>query len=238
LGQGDTIVSLAAPAASQYLVLVLGIEPAGPAPSTLHLTERPGAPAHIRLALGKAGSGIVMSPLGRPADPPDRLVPFEASPLRLRGGSPAAEIALAFLVPADATTVTLLVGTEAGEEITLRPPEPTAPDAIVGTWHKSPGQMLHLRYPDPIADALCSRRHRVLSVRRLSPSGWLFEFPFSGVTAGPAQFEDDDPLLGLDLTHGTHQRQARVRLVDGGDVLILYLGGEPAERLVYRRAEP
>jgi hypothetical protein len=58
------------------------------------------------------------------------------------------------------------------------------------------------------------------------------------VTAGPAQFEGDEPLLGLDLTHGTHQCQGRVRLVDGGDALILYLGDEPAERLVYRRAEP
>lgn len=56
------------------------------------------------------------------------------------------------------------------------------------------------------------------------------------MTASPALPGPGQPNIDVTLALGSDRRDAKARLADGGDVLILYLAEDPDQRLVYQRA--
>lgn len=238
LGHSDSDLSLPAPLDARYLVLALGIHPAADAASRLLLVDEPDEPADLRLVVHGTDGDSSVSPLGSLTQPADRVTPFDTAVLRFAPGAAGRDVTLAFVVPVRATSAALVVDGTLLQDIPLPKAPPPDTTGLAGTWHKLPAQRLHLRYADPILDALCNSQHRVLAVRRSPLGAWLFEFPFTDVTAPPARHRPDRPIISLNLAHGPDRRDAQVRLTDGGNVLILYLGRNPAERLAYRRTEP
>jgi len=234
----DIRVALPAPPDARYLVLRLAVSSDDRSASRLALLDGPDGSSDVRLVVhGDRGDRYVSS-LGRLSDPPDRRLPFDAAPIRLAPGAESVEINLVFVLPARSVSVGVMVARTVVENISL--PAAPAPDlmAVAGTWHKLPAQRLHLRYTDPILDALCSPEHRVLSVRRSPENAWLFEFPFTDVSVSPVVPQPGDATFALSLSYGAETRKATARLADEGSLLILYLGESPAERLVYKRAGP
>lgn len=238
LGYSDNTMSLPAPLDARYLLLTLTVHPPQDDASRLLLVDGPDAPADLRLVVHGTNGDNNVSPLGRLIQPPDRVTPFDTSALRFAPGTAARDVTVAFVVPVRARSAALLVNGTVLQDISLPKAQPPDTTGLAGTWHKLPAQRLHLRYADPILDALCSPQHRVLAVRRSPLGAWLFEFPFTDVMASPARHRPDRPIISLNLAHGPDRRDAQVRLADGGNVLILYLGRDPAERLAYRRTEP
>lgn len=237
LGQGDRVMSLAAPLDARYLVFALGVDSADGPVSRLMVADQPDALADIRLVVPGVSGDRHVSPVGRLTEPADPLAPFDTAPLHLTPQAPRAEIAVAFVVPARAASVGLVVAGDLLQNIPLPELEAVDLTVVAGTWRKSPAQRLHLRYADPILDSLGSPQHRLLFVQTNPDSAWIFEFPFTEVTASPALPGPGQPNIDVTLALGSDRRHTKARLADGGDVLILYLGENPDQRLVYRQAE-
>ena len=76
--------------------------------------------------------------------------------------------------------------------------------------------------------------HLPLSRSRASDAGHSSYAPFTEVTAAPALPRAGGRVFPLTLTRGPSERTATARLAGVGEVLILYLGNQPQERLVYQ----
>ena len=222
--------ALPAPIDGRYLALCLEVATADPGAATLRVADAPGARAAVRLSV----DGRVVSPLGRLTDPPDHFEPFDVRPVRVGSRSSPITVVLVFLVPTGTATARLEMAGRTIEVLAL-PAEVIQRRHIEGVWRKVPRQRVGLRHSDPVADALCSSEHRVLAVRPAVAGGWTFEFPFTEVSAELGKAVPQSAVIELTLSRAGGERRARARLVAGGRTLILYLGEEPAERLVYKR---
>ncbi|MHC4066343.1 MAG: hypothetical protein ACYSUI_17840 [Planctomycetota bacterium] len=226
----DELPVLAAPIDSRYVVLSMEIQPVSPSTTVLHVVDGQDSRATIRLLIDDQP----LMPLGQLTNPSRDRDPFDVQPVQCAPQSSPVRLALAFLVSGEALSAQVELDGAIIKTLALQA-ESIPPHRIAGTWRKVPPRRVPMRFPDPVLDAVCSSDHQVLAVRRAGENGWLFEFPFTDLTPGPATVVPSSGIVECTLSCGGDQRQARARLVDGGQAMILYLGEDPLERLVYRR---
>ncbi len=181
---------------------------------------------------------VPLSPVGSVSSPPDILEPFAGGKLALGPARATAVVTLAFVVAEAVSAAALALDGRLVDRLVLSPVGLVEPERIEGAWHKLPGQRLGRRYADDLLDAICAGGQGAAFVRRLSPTAWMFDFPFTDVVSSPAVVSASGTMVEAVLELGGVERRLRARPILAGALLVLYLGDAPAERVAYRRARP
>ncbi len=149
--------------------------------------------------------------------------------------APGRRVALRFLfeVPMDTSSGDIRIRgvgeTPSGQ---LLPPEVPAAQAIVGRYAELPPRSLQPLLRNPVMAAVQNARDHVIVIDR-TPSGMRLRIPAPGVTGSlnATRRGHYNALLRL----GHHKLKCVLRIIDGGEKLILYLSDEPFHQIVYKR---
>ncbi|MFP4106616.1 MAG: hypothetical protein ACLFVU_11075 [Phycisphaerae bacterium] len=142
-------------------------------------------------------------------------------------------VRMTFELPELAGTGVLAVAGVGESEVTVDlQPEPAPAGAIVGTWREHPPRSLQPMLPDPAMAAVQQAVDHRLEVTAADDSVHV-RIPQAPV-AGTAKSIAPN-LYSVDLKAGGHRLQGKLRLIDDGQTLILYLSDQPMHQIVYTR---
>jgi hypothetical protein len=224
--------ALPAPLGHRYAVLLLHVRCLAQSGATFRVVARQAGPATAELHVGDKA----VTPLGLLSSPPDLLDPLVTRPIPFPPAGLPVEIALAFLLPATTTEAFLFIEGQALDAIRVPPDLPVPLERFTGTWRKLPRQRPPQRQADPLLDSLASPDQQLIAVRSHSPGQWILDLPFTNIAA-TARPSADNETVAIALQLGGEACAGQARLLHGGDVMVLYLGPGPGERLAYRRVQ-
>ena len=228
----DAAPVLPAPVGQRYVVLRIEVESSAESGAVFSITDDGCGAATARLLVDE----MPVSPVGCVSSPPNIFEPFAGGRLALEPARPTAVVTLAFVVAEAVSAAALMLDGRLVDRLVLPPVSLVEPERIEGAWHKLPGQRLSRRYTDDLPDVICAGGHGAVFVRRLSPTTWMFDFPFTDVVSSPGTVSDSGTMVEATLELSGVERRLRARPIQAGDLLVLYLGDAPAERVAYRRA--
>jgi hypothetical protein len=180
------------------------------------------------------GGPRTFDPVGVVVRPPNPLSPFSLEPIDARAGEEI-KLRLAFLVPEQLESATLLIEGREREEIKLPPAERAAPDRLVGFWTQSQEALSRCRYADPLLDALAREEVRLLHLRR-GPTGSVeLSIQSAGITSAPLVVLPDRRAAVCSLQRGQHFLPAKLRTTDAGSTIILTVGQNGQASFVFDR---
>lgn len=162
------------------------------------------------------------------------LLPVRAEErtIRLKAGE-SQSFVLVFEAPQSAAGGRLSLGNVGARDFTVPAPPPVPPEgALAGTYAEAPPRNLQPLLRDPVMAAIQGAADHALVVR--SPARGLdVLIPDAGVQGRARPLGQG--LYAAVLKRGDSVLDAKLRLIDGGKRLILYLSDEPFHQITYDR---
>ncbi len=222
-----------APIGQRYVALSLTLRWEGPKTREIILDgSARGRPTVSLLADDKP-----YEPLGRLTAESPLPTPLSTERVAVTRGDPVS-LELVFLVPEEIQSFTLRIERQSHGTIELPAATRTRPAELAGLWRKARGQVIPLRYDDPVIDALADPRCRRLRIAHNQMGLLQAILPFAAVTSSPILSGDNTAAIPITLSRGNHTQPAMLRLTEGGASLLLYVGEQPNATFLFERAPP
>ena len=173
-------------------------------------------------------------PLGRITHESQPPAPLFTEPVAAAKGDPVS-LELVFLVPREISSFALRIERQSHGTVELSTAARTSPAKLAGVWRKVPGQVMPLRYEDPVIDALADPRCRLLQIAHNQVGLLQATMPFAAVTSSPILAQDSPTAIPITLSRGIHTQPAMLRLIEGGASLLLYVGEPPIAPFLFER---
>ncbi len=142
------------------------------------------------------------------------------------------EATFVFLAPADLAVGTLEIAGLGEVPLPSLPKVRTVPaEALAGTYVEDQ-RRLRLEFEDPVMEALRAAPAQRLEVK---PDKDAFALSLSPAAVSGVVRTVGEGVYTAALTDGSNRLKCHLRLVAGGDRLVLYLTGEPFGQIIYRR---